>query len=74
MIDPIEFEHEGIKVVVRVVWAGWEYDFEFDGSKYFAHYQHSFSAVDGAKEKIRQLVRDRAWEQANKAFTRQGRA
>jgi hypothetical protein len=55
MIDPIEFEHEGIKVTVHVAWAGWEYEFDYGGAHYFAHHLHSFHAVDGAKEKIRQL-------------------
>lgn len=55
MIGPIEFEHEGIKVTVHVAWAGWEYEFDYGGKHYIAHYQYSFWAVDGAKDKIRQL-------------------
>ena len=55
MIDPIEFEYEGVSVNVHVAWAGWVYEFDYGGAHYFAHYIHSFNAVEGAKEKIRQL-------------------
>jgi len=55
MIDPIEFEEEGIKVVIHPSFMGWEYEFDYKGVHYFAGYRWSALACEEAGKKIREL-------------------
>ena len=51
-----EFEHVGVKVTIKAVWAGYEYVFDYNTRKYFAHYPLEFMAEQGAKDRIDRLI------------------
>jgi len=56
MMADKKIEHVGITITISPVYAGYEYEFDYKGKRYFAHYPFDFMAESGAKDRIDRLI------------------
>ena len=49
------FEYDGITITIKSSWAGYQYEFSYNGQLYFAHYPYRQSARYGAENRIIKL-------------------